>query len=55
MSETQSDITVVECPADGCDYTGPEQSVIGHYSGSRDDAHQGGYGYAQAIIRFDRE
>jgi len=33
----------VTCPAEGCDYTGVQSSVLGHYSGTQDDAHAGGY------------
>lgn len=35
------------CPADGCSFTGPKSSVLGHYSGKQDDAHDGGYPYAK--------
>jgi len=33
----------VECPANGCDFTGLPSAVAGHYGGKRDDAHAGGY------------
>jgi len=36
-----------ECPADGCEYTGLKDSVLGHYSGKQDDSHNGGYAYAR--------
>jgi hypothetical protein len=35
------DMSEVECPMDGCDYTGEPDSVEGHISAMRDDAHQG--------------
>jgi len=41
---------MVDCPADGCDYSGPKSSVLGHYSGKRDDAHTGGYLEAKEMI-----
>jgi hypothetical protein len=34
----------VECPIDGCDYSGDIDSVEGHISGSRDDGHSGKVG-----------
>jgi len=40
----------VICPAEGCDYTGVENSVCAHYSGTRDDAHKGGYDRAKAKL-----
>lgn len=42
-----------QCPADGCDYTGGEHSVAGHYSGKRDDKHSGGY--ERAIMKMENE
>lgn len=42
-----SDADMCECPADGCDYSGPKRSVLGHYSGKQDDAHAGGYADAK--------
>jgi hypothetical protein len=41
----------VECPADGCDYTGVKRSVASHYSGKRDDRHSGGF--ATAKLKLD--
>ena len=41
-----------ECPKDGCDYTGFENSVAAHYSGSKD--HDGGYERAK-ILMADQE
>ena len=41
------------CPADGCDYSGVQQSVAAHYSGKRDDAHSGGYHDAKAMMDSD--
>lgn len=38
------------CPADGCDYSGPKDSVAAHYSGSKDDKHDGGYEWAKTKI-----
>jgi len=40
----------VTCPAEGCEYSGAKSSVLGHYSGMRDDAHTGGYRRAKEII-----
>jgi len=40
----------VTCPADGCEYSGAKSSVLGHYSGTRDDAHAGGYRKAKEIV-----
>jgi hypothetical protein len=34
-------MTEVECPMDGCDYTGEPPSVEGHISAMRDAAHKG--------------
>lgn len=31
----------VECPIDGCDYSGSQESVEGHISGKKDEAHEG--------------
>jgi hypothetical protein len=41
---------LVECPADGCDYEGLRDSVLGHYSGKPDDAHRGGYARARSLL-----
>jgi len=38
------------CPADGCEYSGPRTSVLGHYSGKQDDAHAGGYERARILL-----
>jgi len=40
----------VTCPADGCDYTGLKQSVLGHYSGTKDGKHPGGWHKAQDLL-----
>jgi len=40
----------VTCPADGCDYSGVQTSVLGHYSGRQDDAHSGGYQHAKTLL-----
>lgn len=45
-----SEQTTVECPADGCDYTGLFNSVCAHHAGKRDDAHSGGYEYARTQL-----
>jgi hypothetical protein len=34
----------VECPTDGCDYTGRVESVEAHISGSQSDGHRGEFG-----------
>jgi hypothetical protein len=41
------------CPADGCEYSGPRSSVLGHYSGKQDDAHAGGYERARVLLDDD--
>jgi len=41
---------MVECPADGCSYSGVKSSVLGHYSGKQDDAHAGGYQDAKQML-----
>lgn len=38
------------CPADGCEYSGLKDSVLGHYSGKQDDAHSGGYADAKRAL-----
>jgi hypothetical protein len=43
-----------ECPADGCDYTGPIDSVCGHFSGCKDDGHLGHYESARAHLVEDQ-
>lgn len=40
----------ITCPADGCDYSGPKSSVLGHYSGKQDEAHRGGYEHAKTLL-----
>lgn len=40
----------VECPVEGCDYSGLRDSVLGHYSGSRDGNHSGGYFVAEQRV-----
>lgn len=41
----------VECPAEGCSETWPtEDSACGHYSGTGDDAHKGGYKRAKELL-----
>ena len=44
---------IVTCPADGCDYEGVRSSVLAHYSGKRDPAHDGGYNRARTLIGAD--
>ena len=44
---------IVTCPADGCDYEGVRSSVLAHYSGKRDPAHEGGYNRARTLIGAD--
>ena len=44
---------IVTCPADGCDYEGVRSSVLAHYSGKRDPAHDGGYNRARTLIGVD--
>lgn len=43
----------VTCPADGCDYSGVPKSVLGHYSGKRDGAHEGGYERGRQRLGLD--
>ena len=43
----------VTCPAEGCDYTGVQSSVLGHYSGTQDDAHAGGYKTGRDLLETD--
>jgi len=43
----------VTCPAEGCDYTGVQSSVLGHYSGTQDDAHAGGYKTGRDLLEAD--
>lgn len=45
-----SESDIVECPADGCDYSGFRSSVLGHYSGKQDEAHRGGYQKAKELV-----
>jgi hypothetical protein len=40
----------VECPVEGCDYSGPQKSVLGHYSGKSDGLHPGGYQKAKTLL-----
>lgn len=40
----------VTCPANGCDYEGLHGSVCAHYSGKKDDSHNGGYEKAKGLI-----
>jgi DNA-directed RNA polymerase subunit RPC12/RpoP len=46
---------LVSCPVDGCDYTGPHKSVLGHYSGKSDGLHPGGYQKAKSLLETDSE
>lgn len=41
---------MIACPVDGCDYTGLRKSVLGHYSGKRDEAHKGGREKAKMLL-----
>lgn len=47
MSSGSEPGEMIECPADGCDYTNLRTSVLAHYSGKQDDTHKGGYLKAQ--------
>lgn len=47
MSET------IQCPVEGCEYEGVKDSVLGHYSGKRDDDHPGGYEHAKTLFDDD--
>jgi len=40
----------ITCPANGCDYSGLKQSVLGHYSGTKDGSHPGGWHKAQDLL-----
>jgi hypothetical protein len=44
---------IIECPVDGCDYSGPHKSVLGHYSGKSDGLHPGGYQKAKSLLESD--
>jgi hypothetical protein len=46
---------MISCPADGCDYSGLRESVLGHYSGKQDSAHQGGYQKAKTMLEGDTD
>jgi DNA-directed RNA polymerase subunit RPC12/RpoP len=46
---------IVSCPVDGCDYSGPHKSVLGHYSGKSDGLHPGGYQKAKSLLETDSE
>jgi len=46
------DTRIVTCPAEGCDYDGPVNSVCAHYSGSKTD-HPGGYEKAKSLLEQD--
>ena len=46
---------VVECPAEGCEYSGFRSSVLGHYSGKQDTAHKGGYQKAKELVDGGKE
>lgn len=48
-------MTMVQCPVDGCDYSGPRKSVLGHYSGKSDGVHPGGYQKAKSLLETDSE
>jgi len=41
---------MIECPVEGCDYSGPKKSVLGHYSGKSDGLHPGGYQKAKSLL-----
>ena len=45
-----SDSEMVSCPVEGCDYSGPRKSVLGHYSGKSDGLHPGGYQKAKDLL-----
>lgn len=46
---------VVQCPVEDCDYSGLPDSVAGHYSGKRDDAHKGTYREVLKRLETDLE
>lgn len=46
---------MVDCPAEGCEYSGPRQSVVAHYSGKRDAEHEGGYSKAEELVSGESE
>lgn len=46
---------IYECPADGCDYEGVRESVLGHYSGKPDERHDGGYHDAKQQLADSQE
>ena len=46
----QSDSKIVNCPVEGCDYSGVKKSVLGHYSGKSDGLHPGGYQKAKDLL-----
>jgi len=46
-------VDLVTCPAEGCDEEGVKSSIAGHYSGSQDDRHSGGYERALFLIDSD--
>lgn len=42
----------VDCPADGCDWgPAPPSSVAGHYGGTKDGDHSGGYQACMDLLR----
>lgn len=47
-------MTEVECPMDGCDYTGRVESVEAHISGSQSGGHRGEFGADRRAELVDR-
>lgn len=46
-----SEVTVADCPVEGCQYRGLRNSVAAHYCGSKPESgHDGGYEKAQILI-----
>jgi len=46
-------VDTFECPADGCSFSGPEDSVCGHFGGKRDGAHDGGPETCRELLTDD--
>lgn len=41
---------MITCPAKDCDYEGLKRSVLGHYSGTKDGEHPGGWNKAKELL-----
>lgn len=50
-----NDGDIVDCPADECDERGPRKSIMAHYSGKQDDAHDGGYQRAKQLLEQSQQ